>query len=313
MRTFLIAMNRAEDDPSKIEEAAACLDLSGLPPARRDGGRPAFALEFVLRSCNIPTIVIPETVDGPDCTIGDSKDIRLTLHRMADGRWLFDSKTIMDLPRMRLFLWQRDIAAAQGKEAADVPADFRSPYAMFRTFIDAFKRGDTDAAAKCLDLSDVPDPARHEVGRVLAVKLKEVLDRSIFIIFQDVPDSSVGVPLAAVVDKEGQITAERQVAGTRKGQWLFNRATVRSLDGLYDAFESKPIVPELAAIGRAEGRRRSRSRPGCGSATGFRPGCAPASGPWARPRSLSTRSSASSCSCSWRIRRTASSSGRSLA
>jgi MscS family membrane protein len=262
VRTFLIAMNRAEDDPHEIEEAVACLDLSGLPPDRRDGGRPAFALEFVLRSCNIPTIVIPEGVDGPDCTIGDGKDIKLTLHRMADGRWLFDSKTLMDLPRMRLLLWQRDLAAAQGKDAADVPADFRSPYAMFHTFIDAFKRGDPDAAARCLDLADIPDPARREVGKELAIKLKEVLDRSVFIIFQDLPDSSVGVPLAALVNKEGRITAERQAGGARKGQWLFNRATVRSLDGLYDAFESKPIVPELAATGRTAGAPSFALAPG---------------------------------------------------
>ncbi len=250
VRTFLIAINRTEDDPHKIAEATACLDLSGFPPDRRDGGRLAFALEYILRSTNIPTVVIPDFVDGQDCTIGEGKEIKLTLHRMADGRWLFDSKTLQDLPRMRLFLWQRDLAASQGKEAGDVPADFRSPYAMFHTYIDAFKQGDLDTAAECLDLTDVPDPARRSVGRELAFKLKEVLDRSIFIIFQDLPDSSVGIPLAAVVHTEGRITAERQVAGPRKGQWLFNRATVRSLDRLYDAFESKPLVPELAATGR---------------------------------------------------------------
>src|SRR4029077_20351214 len=99
---------------------------------------------------------------------------------------------------MRLFLWQRDLAAGQGKEAGDVPADFRSPYAMFHTFMDAFKKGDLDAAARCLDLTDIPDPARRVVGRGLAFKLKEVLDRSIFVIFQDLPDSSVGAPLAAL-------------------------------------------------------------------------------------------------------------------
>ena len=253
VRTFLIAMNLAEDDPHRIEEAAACLDLSGLPPDRSDDGRLAFALEFILRSTNIPTVVIPDAVDGHDCTIGENKDVKLTLHRMADGRWLFDSKTLQDLPRMRLFLWQRDLAAGQGKEAGDVPADFRSPYAMFHTFIDAFKKGDLDTAARCLDLTDVPDPARPIVGRELAFKLKEVLDRSVFIIFQDLPDSSIGSPLAALVHKEGQITAERQVAGGRKGQWLFNRATVRSLDGLYEAFASKPLVPDLAAVGRKAG------------------------------------------------------------
>ena len=59
VRTFLIAMNLAEDEPHRIEEAVACLDLSGIPPDRRDGGRFAFQLEFILRSTNIPTSVIP--------------------------------------------------------------------------------------------------------------------------------------------------------------------------------------------------------------------------------------------------------------
>ena len=37
-RTFLIAMNRTEDDPHQIEEAVACLDLSGIPADQRDRG-----------------------------------------------------------------------------------------------------------------------------------------------------------------------------------------------------------------------------------------------------------------------------------
>ena len=117
-------------------------------------------------------------------------------------------------------------------------------------------------AAECLDLTDVPDPARRIVGRELAFKLKEVLDRNLFVIFQDLPDTSVGLPLEALVHKEGRITAERQAAGKRKGQWLFNRATVRSVDRLYDAFESKPLVPELAAIGRTAGGPAFRLTPG---------------------------------------------------
>jgi hypothetical protein len=154
---------------------------------------------------------------------------------------------------MRLFLWQRALAASQAKDAGDVPADFRSPYATFRTFSEALKKGDLDTAAQCLDLADVPDPARAIVGRELALKLKEVLDRTVLVILQDLPDSSVGVPLEALVQKEGRIAAERQVAGDRKGQWLFNRATVRSLDRLYDTVESRPILPELAEMRRTAG------------------------------------------------------------
>jgi MscS family membrane protein len=250
VRTFLIAMNLTEDDPHRIEDAVACLDLSSIPPGGRDGGRLAFELEFILRSTNIPTGVIPDVADGPDCTIGENKDVKLTLHRMTDGRWLFEGKTLQDLPRIRLFLWQRALTASQGKDAGDVPAEYRSPYASFHTFIDSFKKGDLDTAATCLDLTEIPDPARRIVGRELALKLKEVLDRTVFLIFQDIPDSSVGVPLEALVHKEGRIVAERQVVGGRKGQWLFNRATVRSVDRLYDVFESQPILPEVVATGR---------------------------------------------------------------
>jgi MscS family membrane protein len=260
VRTFLVAMNLTEDDPTKIEEAALCLDLSGIPP--RQGGRLAFELEYILRSTNMPTWVIPEDVESAECTISESKEIKLTLRRMADGRWLFDSQTLKDLPRMRVALWQRGLAAGQGKEQGDVPADFRSPFAIAHTFFEAFKKGDLDRAARCLDLSEVPDPARHVLGRVLAVKLKEVFDRSVFVIFQDLPDTSVGLPVEALVHKDGRITGERQATGERKGQWLFNRATVRSLDRLYDAFESEPILPELQAQGRTADWPGFREAPG---------------------------------------------------
>ncbi len=259
-RTFLIAMNLAEDDPPKIDEATACLDLSGLPA--RHHGRYAFELEFILRSINMPTTVIPDEVDRAECTITESKEIKLGLRRMADGRWLFDSQTLKDLPRMRLALWQRALAAGQGKEIGDVPADFRSPYAMVHTFADAFKKRDLDQAARCLDLTDVPDPARHVLGRVLAVKLKEVLDRTVFVIFQDLPDTSAGLPLEALLHKEGRIVGERKATGERKGQWLFNRATVRSIDRLYDAFEGEPILPELQAQGRSADGLEFREAPG---------------------------------------------------
>jgi MscS family membrane protein len=222
----------------------------------------ALELEFILRSINMPTSVMPDEVEGTECTMTESKEIKLGLKRMADGRWLFDSQTLKDLPRMRQALWQRALAAGQGKDTGEVPADFRSPYAMIRTFVDAFKKQDLDLAARCLDLTDIPDPARHALGHVLAVKLKEVLDRTVFVIFQDVPDTSVGLPVEALLHKEGRIVGERKATGERKGQWLFNRATVHSLDRLYDAFEWEPILPELQAQGRSADGPGFREAPG---------------------------------------------------
>ena len=212
----------------------------------------------------MPTPVIPDDEVGPDCEIGESKETRLTLHRMADGRWLFAGKTLRDLPKMRLFLWQRRTRGepGPGEGSQRRPGGFPITVRDVSHFIAAFKKNDLDAAARCLDLTEIPDPARRIVGRQLAFKLKEVLDRTIFIIFQDLPDSSVGLPLEALVHKEGQITAERQVEGPRKGQWLFNRATVRSVDRLYSTFETEPILPELAASGQPTGGPSFRLEPG---------------------------------------------------
>jgi MscS family membrane protein len=261
-RTFLVAMNLSEDHPSKIDDAVSCLDLSGVSQERRESGRLAFELEFILRSTNIPTGIIPDHVEGSECEIGEGTAIRLKLHKVADGRWLFDSKTLEDLPRMRLKLWQQAVAATKPHDTLEVASDFRSPFALLQTFFDARKKGDLDTAAKCFDLSEVPSPARRVLGRGLAIKLKEVLDRTVFVILQDAPDTSAGVPLEAVVRKEGRITAERQSSGDRKGQWLLNRVTVRSLDPLYNAVEFQPILPELAAIGRSGSGPPFRVSPG---------------------------------------------------
>src|SRR5882757_5067052 len=70
VRTFLIAMNLTEDDPHKIEDAVACLDLTGLSTESRNGGRFAFELEYILRSTNIPTFAIPDSEAGTECEIG---------------------------------------------------------------------------------------------------------------------------------------------------------------------------------------------------------------------------------------------------
>ena len=84
VRTFLIAMNATEDDPHRIEEAVACLDLSGIPADRRDGGRLAFELEFILRSTNIPTFVIPDVAEGTG--LRDRRGQGHQAHVAPDGR-----------------------------------------------------------------------------------------------------------------------------------------------------------------------------------------------------------------------------------
>ena len=92
------------------------------------------------------------------------------------------------------------------------------------------------------------------LGRELAIKLKEVLDRALYVIYQDLPDTNLGEPLEAVVSKDGRIVVERVPSGPRQGQWLFNRATVESLDRLYD------VQPVQAASAGSRGAKASGQR-----------------------------------------------------
>jgi len=253
VRWFLASINAAEENPDRIDDAGACLDMSEVAPAHRDAGRLCLVLERILKALKTPTWLIPEHVDATEYTLGDKPGLKITLRRMPDGRWLFDGKTVAALPQMSTTLYRQNLETPPTKEESEATAEFKSPQAMFRTFVGAMKTGDLDAAARCLDLSEIPPPAQQVLGRELAVKLKHVLDRTVFVIYQDLPATGLGEPLEAVVRREGRIVVERQPTGPRKDYWLFNRATVESLDRLYDAYEDAPILPELAQIGLPPG------------------------------------------------------------
>jgi MscS family membrane protein len=262
VRWFLAAINAAEEDPDRIDDASACLDMSEVPSGNRDAGRLAFELERVLQALKTPTWLIPDHVEESEYTLGDKPGLKITLRRMPDGRWLFDSKTVAALRQIVTTLYRQTQETPPAKETSEAAAEFQSPQAMFRTYMGAMKKGDLDGAARCLDLSEIPAPAQQVLGRELAVKLKHVLDRTVFVIYQDLPGTNLGEPLEAVVRKEGRIVVERQPTGARKDYWLFNRATVASLDRLYDAFEGRPIVPELSQIGSNSGEMPFRQSHG---------------------------------------------------
>ena len=72
VRTFLAAINSTEEDPDRLDDAVACLDLSKTPDAEQLGGRYAFELEIILRALNTPTWAMarptpmaPATRQGP--------------------------------------------------------------------------------------------------------------------------------------------------------------------------------------------------------------------------------------------------------
>ena len=57
------------------------------------------------------------------------------------------------------------------------PPAARPARTTIETFLKAVAEGDLEAAANCLDLSNIPQATQMDVGQRLAVKLKSVMDR----------------------------------------------------------------------------------------------------------------------------------------
>ncbi len=179
---------------------------------------------------------------------------------MATGPW----RALLACCFVVLGLGTGEIASAQipipGTSKAEpeapktVPQERRSPRATMRTFLDsavaAAKSGDAgllDDAAACLDLTDVPAGLKESVGRDLAIKLKEVIDRIRFVVYANVPDDPKGPPW--VFHSEPSLAADIIVAPNANGEWLFTAATVSRIEDLYRHFEVKPKVAGVGGSG----------------------------------------------------------------
>ena len=129
----------------------------------------------------------------------------------------------------------------ESPDLAAVPPALASPRATMRTFLAAFYvdgTPDFTAAAACFDLSQLPAELRQLKGRELAGKLKQVIDRSRYVRFEDIPDDSLGPPYVFLRRGEGEIVIGR----TASGEWLFTEATVADLDDLHRTLEGRDVV-----------------------------------------------------------------------
>ena len=126
-------------------------------------------------------------------------------------------------------------------DLAPVVPGHASPRATMRTFLDAFYVDgvpELATAMACLDLSGLPAEMRRLKGRELAAKLKQVIDRSRYVRFEDIPDNPEGPPYVFLRHSGGEIVIDR----TATGEWLFTVATVSGLDGLHRAMEGRDVV-----------------------------------------------------------------------
>jgi MscS family membrane protein len=249
VRTFLRAVSMSQESPHLIQEATSCLDYSAINKPNPD--MLARHLEAILSVKEIDTELIPDTETVPGMGDGDlylfpdPGGDRIALQRSGlDDKWQFDAMTVASIPKMWPAAQKR--LQEKNKEAAalNISPEFASPRATFWTFTTAYYRHDTERVLKCLDLSDISPVAREEVGAQLANKLRQILYRDRPVIFQDIPDTNYSVPYPWLSLPSGVIELVRTASGPRKGEWVFSRETVRSIDPLYHAYEDLPYLTE---------------------------------------------------------------------
>jgi MscS family membrane protein len=249
VRTLLTTITFTRGAPQRIEEAIACLDLTGLPANHPNPGLLATQLEAVLRAREVNTDLLSDQSKGTSYALPDEP--RISLKRTPGGSWLFDKETVARIPA--LYAETQKALQEKNREAAalSVSPDHSSPRATMRTLVEGFRRQDYKRILRCLDLGEVPAVAREEVGTQLANKLKQIVSRHRLPVLQEIPDSNYSDPYVFLSQPEGVIEVVRLPSGERKGEWVFSRDTVRSIDKLYVVFEDKPYLEEVVSLGKA--------------------------------------------------------------
>lgn len=138
--------------------------------------------------------------------------------------------------------------------------DRSTPRRAMRVFIDEARAGRLDRAAYALDLSGVEVSKQPARSVEIARQLKVVLDRKLWIVWEDLSDDPAGNPEdGASTDRVGTIplgTAAVPITLSRSQDlqgapvWLISRATVSLVPDLYEAHGPGWLAEKLPAWAR---------------------------------------------------------------
>lgn len=259
---FLVKVADAAKDTSNYADAMRAMDFSAVDPELVADKGPEFVdqLAAVLNHLretqqfdreNLPKEP-PDELN--DVTFGNDP-FTVTLVRQADGRWRFAAATVARIPGMVKALQEqaREKARQTGEPAATAPVettmrlDHSSAQATMNLFLTSMSNHEIDTAITCLDLSQLSTSKRRVNDERLAAKLYMIMNRHKVVVLQDVPDDPEHPrPYTFLKHTAGRIEIARQRGDEDDARWLFTPATVRSIERLYNAMESQPILPELA-------------------------------------------------------------------
>ncbi|MFO0807059.1 MAG: mechanosensitive ion channel [Gemmataceae bacterium] len=254
---FFRTMDEAETKDARLSDALDFLDLQGIPPGDRKtlGTKLATQLEAVLRKLQVDLATIPEEYDALPLTLRKD-DLKVEVARCRDGAWRFTETTVAQIPVLFDKLNARDRADREQVAQFDTARD------TVVTFLGAINAGDTDQAARCLDLSEFHPGARDELGSVLAVKLKYVLDRLGRVYVQEIPDEPEGPRYVLHRGELGKIVVARRSEEPRKGAWLFTPETVEKVEKMFRTVAERPPADSMNGMTNVRTAPRPMEAPG---------------------------------------------------
>jgi MscS family membrane protein len=250
LETFYFAITGYDRSTGLIANAIDCLDLERLDPEmrERDAALLAHQLEFILNRQAIPLYSVPNHTEGDRVVLDEVAGQPIALARQADGRWRFDAETVGRIGRLRRLASDGQRAAQEVR--AGMAEGRTDPNATIRTFAGAaMGRRDFAAAARCLDLSEIPPKLRAAEGAQMARKLAFVMQRCGFMFSQEVPNNPDGYRYVWHSNHRGRIMMERIRLPEGRDAWLFTRGTLRNLDALVEGFRLKAPDPRYLTIG----------------------------------------------------------------
>ncbi len=245
LNAFLVAMQE-----QKADEAIKCLDLTHLSYDMREaqGQEVAAGLYKILMDVlpDIPETSVPNDprrYEPYAITLREDQP-RIELVRQYDGRWLFSTETVEAVPAI-LQVVQTQPAASQPADAMEVPTEFRSARAVIRTFLEAMQTTEEHGphyadAIECLDVSTLDTIIQQDQSRLKlrADALKDVIDRSVFVIYAWLPEDPQSKPVNLREGLEGSLVVHR----TPEGTWKFSAKTIEGIVELSKKLSAKPQV-----------------------------------------------------------------------
>jgi MscS family membrane protein len=236
LQGFFRTMDAADANDARLADALEYLDLDHVPLADRGplGAKLATKLEAVLRRLPIDLSTVPDDWNAAPQALGDSQESRVEILRQRNGRWCFSAATIARLPEMF------DKLAGKGRSAKGRGTSLDSARDLVMTFQDACGRRDFVQAAACLNLDEIHSGAQDNLGPVLALKLKYVLDRIGRVYIQEIPDNPEGARYILYRGELGRIVLDRRAKDPAKGAWQFTPETIQNVEPMFRAVLGAP-------------------------------------------------------------------------